>query len=308
MLGMHGSVSANFATVDTDLILAIGMRFDDRVTGKLEEFCKNAKIIHIDIDPAEIGKNKAPDVPIVGDVKLVLQKLIEKIEKNERKEWMEKISEWKKEYPFMYKKDETKLKAQDIISAVSKITKGEAVVVTDVGQHQMWTAQYYNFQKPARFCTSGGAGTMGYGLPAALGAQVALPNEKVIVFAGDGGIQMTAQELMTLHHFNIPVKVIILNNSYLGMVRQWQEIFHSKRYSSVDLEVSPDFVKLGEAYKLKSIKIENQNDLEKLLKENIESNEPVLIECKIEREENVLPMIPSGKNVGSMMGLRGELE
>ena len=307
MVGMHGTVAANYSVYESDLLIAIGMRFDDRVTGKLEAFGPNAKIIHIDIDPAEIGKNKRPDVPIVGDVKNVLKELVPKIKERKRDEWVSKVQEWKKEYPLVYKKSENEIKPQEVIETISKITDGNAIIVTDVGQHQMWTAQFYQFKKPENFCSSGGAGTMGYGLPAALGAQVGRPNDKVIAIVGDGGIQMTAQEFMTLAHFKVPVKVVVLNNSYLGMVRQWQEIFHQKRYSSVDLNISPDFIKLAEAYRIKGVKIEKPQDLEKMLRENIASDEPVLIECIVSKEENVLPMIPPGGEGHKMMGMRGEI-
>lgn len=227
--------------------------------------------------------------------------------KCKRDEWVSKVLEWKKEYPLVYKKSENEIKPQEVIETISKITDGNAIIVTDVGQHQMWTAQFYQFKKPENFCSSGGAGTMGYGLPAALGAQVGRPNDKVIAIVGDGGIQMTAQEFMTLAHFKVPVKVVVLNNSYLGMVRQWQEIFHQKRYSSVDLNISPDFIKLAEAYRIKGVKIEKPQDLEKMLRENIASDEPVLIECIVSKEENVLPMIPPGGEGHKMMGMRGEI-
>lgn len=307
MLGMHGTVASNYAVYEADLLIAVGMRFDDRVTGKLQEFAPNSKIIHIDIDPAEIGKNKKPDVPIVGDVKEVFKKLIEKVREKEKDEWVEQVTQWKNEYPMTYEKSDVEIKPQQVIEKISEITGGNAIIVTDVGQHQMWTAQYYNFNRPETFCSSGGAGTMGYGLPAALGAKVGKPEETVIAVVGDGGIQMTSQELMTLAHFNIPVKVVILNNSYLGMVRQWQELFFDNRYSSVDLEISPDFVKLAEAYKLKGVRIEKPEDLDRLLRENLTTNEPVLFDIKVSKEENVLPMVPLGKASHVMIGKKGEL-
>ncbi|NLK62131.1 MAG: biosynthetic-type acetolactate synthase large subunit [Fusobacteria bacterium] len=310
MIGMHGTVAANYSAYEADLIIAIGMRFDDRVTGKLDTFIPNAKIIHIDIDPAEIGKNKKPDIPIVGDVKNVLSKINEKIRINkiiDKKDWIDKVLNWKKEYPNSYTKSDDIIKPQQIIETISKITDGKAVIITDVGQHQMWTAQFYDFNIAGSLCTSGGAGTMGYGLPAALGAKVGRPNEPVIAIVGDGGIQMTIQELMTLHHYNIGVKIVLVNNSYLGMVRQWQEIFHNRRYSSVDLNINPNFMKLADAYGIKGVKIENPNNLESILKENIESDEPVLIECVVAKEENVLPMVPPGGAGHKMMGIRGEL-
>jgi acetolactate synthase-1/2/3 large subunit len=307
MLGMHGTVASNYAVYEADVLIAVGMRFDDRVTGKLEEFAPNSKVIHIDIDPAEIGKNKRPDVPIVGDVKQVLSKLISKTHDREKDKWYNQVQNWKTEYPMIYPKSNTEIKPQQVIEKISEITEGNAIIVTDVGQHQMWTAQYYNFKHPDKLCTSGGAGTMGYGLPAALGAKVGQPNETVIAVVGDGGIQMTSQELMTLAHFSIPVKVVILNNSYLGMVRQWQELFFDNRYSSVDLEISPDFVKLAEAYSVKGVRIEDPADLDSLLRDNLLSDEPVVFDIKVSKEENVLPMVPLGKAAHVMMGKKGEL-
>ena len=309
MIGMHGTTYANYAANEADLIIAAGMRFDDRVTGNPQKFVPNAKIIHIDIDPAEIGKNKLIDVPIVGDLKNVLTDLNEKAPKVSYDEWLKQIKKWKKEYSLIYRKTEDDiLIPQEILSEIDKITKGNVIVATDVGQHQMWTAQYLTFNNPYSILTSGGAGTMGFGLPAAIGAQVANPNKKVLAVVGDGGFQMTFQELMLIKEYNLPVKIFIINNSYLGMVRQWQELFHEKRYSSVDLSYNPDFIKIGEAYGIKSIQLTNKKDLKKNLKKILESDEAVLVECIVEKEENVYPMIPAGKDVSYIVGKRGVLE
>ena len=309
MIGMHGTTYANYAANEADLIIAAGMRFDDRVTGNPQKFVPNAKIIHIDIDPAEIGKNKLIDVPIVGDLKNVLTDLNEKAPKVSYDEWLKQIKKWKKEYSLIYRKTEDDiLIPQEILSEIDKITKGNVIVATDVGQHQMWTAQYLTFNNPYSILTSGGAGTMGFGLPAAIGAQVANPNKKVLAVVGDGGFQMTFQELMLIKEYNLPVKIFIINNSYLGMVRQWQELFHEKRYSSVDLSYNPDFIKIGEAYGIKSIQLTNKKDLKKHLKKILESDEAVLVECIVEKEENVYPMIPAGKDVSCIVGKRGVLE
>ena len=309
MIGMHGTTYANYAANEADLIIAAGMRFDDRVTGNPQKFVPNAKIIHIDIDPAEIGKNKLIDVPIVGDLKNVLTDLNEKAPKVSHDEWLKQIKKWKKEYSLIYRKTEDDiLIPQEILSEINKITKGNVIVSTDVGQHQMWAAQYITFDNPYTILTSGGAGTMGFGLPAAIGAQVANPNKKVLAVVGDGGFQMTFQELMLIKEYNLPVKIFIINNSYLGMVRQWQELFHEKRYSSVDLSYNPDFIKIGEAYGIKSIQLTNKKDLKKHLKKILESDEAVLVECIVEKEENVYPMIPAGKDVSCIVGKRGVLE
>ena len=309
MIGMHGTTYANYAANEADLIIAAGMRFDDRVTGNPQKFVPNAKIIHIDIDPAEIGKNKLIDVPIVGDLKNVLTDLNEKVPKASHDEWLKQIKKWKKEYSLIYRKTEDDiLIPQEILSEIDKITKGNVIVATDVGQHQMWAAQYLTFNNPYSILTSGGAGTMGFGLPAAIGAQVANPNKKVLAVVGDGGFQMTFQELMLIKEYNLPVKIFIINNSYLGMVRQWQELFHEKRYSSVDLSYNPDFIKIGEAYGIKSIQLKNKKDLKKNLKKILESDEAVLVECIVEKEENVYPMIPAGKDVSCIVGKRGVLE
>ena len=309
MIGMHGTTYANYAANEADLIIAAGMRFDDRVTGNPQKFVPNAKIIHIDIDPAEIGKNKLIDVPIVGDLKNVLTDLNEKAPKVSYDEWLKQIKKWKKEYSLIYRKTEDNiLIPQEILSEIDKITKGNVIVATDVGQHQMWAAQFLTFNNPYSILTSGGAGTMGFGLPAAIGAQVANPNKKVLAVVGDGGFQMTFQELMLIKEYNLPVKIFIINNSYLGMVRQWQELFHEKRYSSVDLSYNPDFIKIGEAYGIKSIQLKNKKDLKKNLKKILESDEAVLVECIVEKEENVYPMIPAGKDVSCIVGKRGVLE
>ena len=309
MIGMHGTTYANYAANEADLIIAAGMRFDDRVTGNPQKFVPNAKIIHIDIDPAEIGKNKLIDVPIVGDLKNVLTDLNEKAPKVSYDEWLKQIKKWKKEYSLTYRKTEDDiLIPQEILSEIDKITKGNVIVATDVGQHQMWAAQYLTFNNPYSILTSGGAGTMGFGLPAAIGAQVANPDKKVLAIVGDGGFQMTFQELMLIKEYKLPVKIFIINNSYLGMVRQWQELFHEKRYSSVDLSYNPDFIKIGEAYGIKSIQLKNKKDLKKNLKKILESDEAVLVECIVEKEENVYPMIPAGKDVSCIVGKRGVLE
>ena len=309
MIGMHGTTYANYAANEADLVIAAGMRFDDRVTGNPQKFLPNAKIIHIDIDPAEIGKNKLIDVPIVGDLKNVLAELNEKVPKLSHTKWLDEVAKLKKKYSLTFRKtEEDVLIPQEILFEINKLTKGEVIVATDVGQHQMWSAQFIKFNNPYSILTSGGAGTMGFGLPAAIGAQVANPDKKVLAIVGDGGFQMTFQELMMVKEYNLPVKIFIINNSYLGMVRQWQELFHEKRYSSVNLSYNPDFIKIGEAYGIKSIQLKNKKDLKKHLKKILESDEAVLVECIVEKEENVYPMIPAGKDVSQLVGKRGVLE
>ena len=309
MIGMHGTTYANYAANEADLVIAAGMRFDDRVTGNPLKFLPNANIIHIDIDPAEIGKNKLIDVPIVGDVKNVLAELNRKIPKLSHTKWLDEVAKLKKKYSLTFRKtEEDILIPQEILFEINKLTKGEVIVATDVGQHQMWSAQYLTFNNPHTILTSGGAGTMGFGLPAAIGAQIANPNKKVIAIVGDGGFQMTFQELMMIKEYNLPVKIFIINNSYLGMVRQWQELFNDRRYSSVDLSYNPDFIKIGEAYGIKSIQLKTKKDLKKHLKKILESDEAVLVECIVEKEENVYPMIPAGKDVSCIVGKRGVLD
>lgn len=309
MLGMHGTTQSNFATDEADLVIAAGIRFDDRITGNPAKFCENAKIIHIDIDPAEIDKNKKADVPIVGDLKNVLRVINQEVKEKKNEEWLEKVLGWKKEYALEYRKvGKDKLLPQEVLEELDDILKGDAVIVTDVGQHQMWAAQYLTYQNPDTIITSGGAGTMGFGVPAAIGAQVGARDKKIVLIVGDGGFQMTNQELMLVRQYNLPVKFVILNNSFLGMVRQWQELFKEKRYSFVDLECNPDFVKLGEAYGVRSEKLMTKKDLKTRLRDLITSDEGVVIECVVEKEENVFPMIPAGTTVKHLIGKKGVLE
>ena len=301
MLGMHGTAAANFAVSECDLLFAIGARFDDRVTGKIETFAPQAQIVHIDIDPAEIGKNVRCNIPIVGDVKLVLEMLLERCTEARNPEWLKRISGWQKEYPLQY--DPKGLKPQMVIEEISKITKGEAIICTEVGQHQMWAAHYYKFTRPRSFVTSGGLGTMGFGFPAAIGAQIGNPDRLVVDIAGDGSFQMNIQELGTAVAYQIPVKVVILNNFYLGMVRQWQELFFNKRYSGTVLDSNPDFVKIAEAYGAKGFRVKESKDLKDVLTEGFATAGPVIIDCQVEREENVLPMVPAGGSINKMIGV-----
>lgn len=305
MLGMHGTAPANLATLESDLIIGMGFRFDDRITGKIEKFCPNAKIIHIDIDPSEIGKNKKVDFPIVGDLKKVLRLLNKKEIKNgDHREWNKKLLMLKEKYSLVVPKREGSLTTQQVLKEIDRVVSGEGVITTDVGQHQMWSALHLTFKNPNSIISSGGGGTMGFGLPSAIGAQVACPDKKVISIVGDGGFQMNIQELILLKEYRLPVKIFIMNNSYLGMVRQWQELFHNGRYSQVDLLSNPDFTKVAEAYGVKSLTIKDENELLKI-EEIIESDEAILVNCIVTREENVYPMIPAGKSVEDMIGMRG---
>lgn len=300
MLGMHGTKYANFAVCECDLLIAVGARFDNRVTGKLETFAPNAKVIHIDIDPAEIGKNVKVHIPIEGDVKMVLGRLLEVLRPNLKDAWRDKIEAWKKEYPLKYC-DRGNIKPQYVIQEIFNLTKGDARITTEVGQHQMWTAQYYNFTKPRSFITSGGLGTMGFGLPAAIGVQVGCPDEVVFDIAGDGSIQMNIQELCTAVNYDLPVNVAILNNGYLGLVRQWQEMFYNRRYSQSEL-LNPDFVKLAEAYGAMGIRVTRKEEVVPALKQAIQSKKPVMIDIIIDREDNVLPIVPPGESLDKMLG------
>ena len=309
MLGMHGTVPANYATDEADLVIAAGIRFDDRIAGNPSKFCEHAKIIHIDIDPAEIDKNKKADVPIVGDLKNVLSEINKELEPQDHKEWTDKVKEWKKEYPLAHRDvGKDKLLPQEVLKAINDILDGDTIVVTDVGQHQMWAAQYMTYKNSNSIVTSGGAGTMGFGVPAAIGAQVGARDKKVVLIVGDGGFQMTLEEIMMIRQYNLPVKIVIINNSFLGMVRQWQELFKDRRYSFVDLECNPDFVKIADAYGIKSERLKTKADLENKLKDLILSDEGVILDCIVEKEENVFPMIPAGKTVSQMIGKKGVLE
>lgn len=305
MLGMHGTAAANIATLEADLIIGMGFRFDDRITGNIEKFCPNAKIIHIDIDPSEIEKNKKVDIALVGDLKKVLRLLNKKrIELEDIQEWRDRVEYLKRRYSLIVPDCKEGLTTQRVLREIDRVLKGEGVIATDVGQHQMWSALHLTYRNPNSIISSGGGGTMGFGLPSAIGAQVACPDKKIISIVGDGGFQMNIQELILLKAYKLPVKIFIMNNSYLGMVRQWQELFHERRYSEVNLEINPDFVKVAEAYGIKSVTLESEEDLEKI-DEILKSDEPILVNCIVKKEENVYPMIPAGKSVEDMIGLRG---
>jgi len=300
MLGMHGSKYANYAVCETDLLIGVGARFDDRVTGKIDAFASDATIIHIDIDPAEINKNVRCNIPIVGDVKIVLQQLIKTLQPRLQSVWRDKIDQWKKEYPLNFDNNGA-LKPQKVIREIYNVTKGQARIATDVGQHQMWAAHYYTYTRPRSFISSGGLGTMGFGLPAAVGVQAACPDETVFSISGDGSIQMNIQEMMTAVNYELPVKVAVLNNGFLGMVRQWQELFYNRRYSYTEL-VNPDFVKLAEAYGAEGLRVTKPTRVVPALEEALSINKPVMLDFIIEREGNVLPMVPPGETLDKMLG------
>ncbi|HLI32439.1 MAG TPA: biosynthetic-type acetolactate synthase large subunit [Solirubrobacteraceae bacterium] len=308
MLGMHGTRAANYAMDEADLICAIGARFDDRVTGKLSEFAPHAKIIHIDIDPAEISKNVPAHIPIVGDAKSVLGKLAVEYralaaDPARLEPWWQRIASWQERYPLRYEESaDSEIKPQYMVRALHEATGGQAIITSDVGQHQMWVAQYYDFPEPRRWINSGGLGTMGFGLPAAMGAAVGCPDRLVCCVAGDGSVQMNAQELATCSAEGIPIKVFIMNNGYLGMVRQWQELFWEKRYSAVEMGPYPDFVKLAEAYGATGMRCEDKRTLVDDFKRAIETEGPVVVDVRVSREENTFPMIPAGKAAREMVG------
>ena len=305
MLGMHGTQTANYAVTGCDLLIAIGARFDDRVTGKIETFAPGAAVIHIDIDPAEIGKNKVVDVPIVGDTKAVLQALLRRMKKRgDTVDWMTRISTWKAQYPLSYREDD-RLRPQYVIRELSDLLQGEGIIASEVGQNQMWAALYYCFKKPRTWITSGGLGTMGYGFPAAIGAHFARPDLPVVDIAGDGSFQMNIQELGTVAHYKIPVKVVILNNMYLGMVRQWQELFYDRRYAYTELP-PVDFVRIANAYGVEGIMVDEKEDVREALKTALATDGPYVLDFRIEREENVFPMVPAGAAINEMIGVHHE--
>jgi len=307
MLGMHGTYRANMAIGSCDLLIGIGVRFDDRVTGKIDTFAPHAKIIHIDIDPTSIRKNIPVTVPIVGDCRLALDELNRLMDENhispgarDTNAWFEQIEQWRRAFPLAYEQGDT-LKPQYVVEKLYGLTKGKAIITTEVGQNQIWAAQYYPFDRPNTFITSGGLGCMGFGFPAAIGAQRAYPDKLVVDIAGDGSIQMNIQELATAVHYNLPVKVVILNNRYLGMVRQWQELFYEKRYASTDLEQGPDFVQLAKAYGALGLKATKPEEVELVLQTALSTPRPVIIDFWVNREECVYPMVPAGSPITEML-------
>ena len=301
MPGMHGTAYANYALHEADVILAVGTRFDDRVTGKLDTFARGAKFIHIDIDPAEIGKNVVPLVPIVGDVKIVLTALEKKGNAAAHPEWRATVDDWKRQYPLRWKGDG--MKPQYVIQEIHRATRGEAIIVTEVGQNQMWAAQWYPCKRARQFISSGGLGTMGYGFPAAIGAQIAHPDQVVWDIAGDGSIQMNIQEMATAVAYGIPVKIAVLNNGYLGMVRQWQTLFWHNRLSYTDIaDVTPDFVKLAEAYGAVGLRATREDEVQSVIEQAMAvKDRPCMVDFRISRDENVMPMVPSGGTVDDML-------
>jgi acetolactate synthase-1/2/3 large subunit len=320
MLGMHGTFCANRAIQAADVIIAVGARFDDRCTGKVCDFAKKAKIIHVDIDPTAISKVVDVDIPVVGDAKIVLKEMLTLIDKKERKEWIKAVSAWKAEHPLSYNRDDNKLHPQYVIEKISEFTKGEAIVTTEVGQHQMWSAQYYKAKYPRLFLSSGGLGTMGFGYPAGIGAKIGNPDKEVIVIAGDGSFQMNMQEMAVSVVNDISVKVVILNNQYLGNVRQWQEMFYGKRYSHSCLArrkkcpqlcntpnratcpvYVPDFVKWAESYGVLGIRVTDKKNVESALKKMLETKSSVVLDVWVEMEENIFPMVPSGASLDDVI-------
>jgi acetolactate synthase-1/2/3 large subunit len=311
MLGMHGTFAANMAVAESDLLVAVGVRFDDRVTGKLATFAPNAEVIHIDIAASNIGKIRKPQIPLQADAKTALKAILEKLEAEEngavekslskRGSWWQQLNNWRNSVPLVCETSESEIKPQQVIEELHRVTNGDAVIVTDVGQHQMWAAQFYPFKRSRQWLTSGGLGTMGFGLPAAMGAALACPDHKVVAVVGDGGFQMTNQEIITAIQYNIPLKVIIMNNGYLGMVRQWQEMFYDRAYSEVDLSVAPDFVKLAEAYGALGLRATRPSELHEVLEAGLNNDRVAIIDVVVSKEENVFPIVPAGGNSRDMI-------
>jgi acetolactate synthase-1/2/3 large subunit len=311
MPGMHGSYASNMAMTHSDLLIALGVRFDDRVTGRLSSFAPHARVIHVDIDPAEIGKNRHADIPIVGDAKRVLQKLSRAVadvpeeekrkNSNARKAWWKQIRQWKEEHPLVPANSDTEIKPQQLMVEIDRISNGEAIVSTDVGQHQMWAAQFVRFNRPYMWLTSGGLGSMGFGLPAAMGAQAANPDKLVFAIVGDGGFQMSLPELSTLVNYGLPVKIVVMNNGYLGMVRQWQELFYNNRLSAVELSTFPNVELLAASYGFKGKTVERPSELRKALQDAVDEPGPYLLNVKVSPFENVYPMVPAGAAINEMV-------
>jgi len=311
MLGMHGTYAANMAVAESDLLVALGVRFDDRVTGKLATFAPQAKVIHVDIDPANIGKNVAPTLALTGDVRQALEQFhalaqqqgSERLQESiqQREPWWEQIRGWQRSQPLRYAGSQNQIKPQTVIHELHRATKGEALISTDVGQHQMWVAQFYPFTRTRQLITSGGLGTMGFGLPAAIGAQLALRDQLIVAVVGDGGFQMTNQELATAMQYDLPVKILIMNNGYLGMVRQWQEMFYDRTYSEVDISVAPDFVKLAEAYGAAGFRAERPEELRDVIEAGLSHRGVAVMDIVVSKEENVFPIVPAGANARDMI-------
>jgi acetolactate synthase-1/2/3 large subunit len=311
MLGMHGTYAANMAVAESDLLIAIGVRFDDRVTGKLATFAPRARVLHIDIDPANVGKNRAPDFTLIADARAALAGLRQAIDSTEhelveqsiahRTRWWNQLRSWQREQPLNFRGARDQIKPQHVIRELHRLTRGEAIIATDVGQHQMWAAQFYPFKRERQWITSGGLGAMGFGLPAAIGAQLAFRDQLVIAVVGDGGFQMTNQELATAIQYDLPVKVVIMNNGYLGMVRQWQEMFYERAYSEVDLSVAPDFVKLAEAYGAFAVRARKPDELSEVLQAGLSHKGVAVIELVVAKEENVFPIVPAGADANAMI-------
>jgi acetolactate synthase-1/2/3 large subunit len=302
MLGMHGTAYANYAVQECDLLIAVGARFDDRVTGKLKTFAPNAKFIHIDIDPASISKNVNVQIPVVGDAKYILSEMTKEVQHKDRKTWFDKIADWKNRYPLQYDTKSPNIKPQYVIEQLWEATKDNAIIVTGVGQHQMWTSQFYKHSRPRHFITSGGLGTMGFGLPAAIGAQVAKPDALVIDIDGDSSFNMTMAEVCTAVQYELPIKVCIINNGYMGMVRQWQELFYGKRYSKSSLK-NPDFAAVAQAFGAVGITVDKKAEVKSAIAKMLKEKKPCVVDFRVEREENVWPMVPTGKSLHEMDGL-----